>query len=533
MTSQLLERHIESRYANHYWLEQCLSGDEDAFPYRACDSTEGTVLKPFGPSQPSAARVVPEESAACHFLVNIPMRRLPGAAINYSSIRTIFSLIRDQSFGRRARESAAQVKKRIAVVLGVNQIHSLDPALNRNFKEFIKKAPVISDVVNRIIGFFWKPMWRREIGVKPKNAEDLRRWKLLEERVYSANKAFLLLKVLAPVEAERVRRSFEQPDGLHPSIVSQVPFQRIREQIKNSNATRTFLSQLQEDSPEAAIYYTTMDADCSDLRANTSRGIFCRLEELIEEEGSPSIASLGYSLSEEEPVLLRLAVKIDMAVRSTMPMPYFPEPFTSYKIRRPNEQAFLHRISFLGPGRGLESRRFIQNGKEWFTDGAVCRADGGVVTAAPNRMKTEYNQSVETLSEAILKKKRTLQALRSRVIQSHAFPKQWADILYAGLPFSCARVTDATTPMMHIFSIFDPISRMFNSDRYTPAVFTNVMAKYHDPLNDAQKNLLRTARAKLFQLNMEKEMVDLVVETAKRSGEAIYNILTATLEELE
>ncbi|MBX7066988.1 MAG: hypothetical protein K1X28_07140 [Parachlamydiales bacterium] len=535
MTSirQLLERHVEQRFANHYWLEQCLGGDEEAFPYRASESAEGTVLKPFSAGEEVGSRVSPDESASSHFIVNIPMRRLPSNSLDHSKIRHLFDLIRDQSFGRTSRISAEQVKKRLAVVLGINQIHSLDPALNRNFKDFIRTVPLIGDVANRVIGFFWRPIWRRDIGVKPEDAMNQNQWELLKKRLLPAEKAFLLLKALSPENAAKVRKTYEQPGGLHPSIVDQVPYQRIREQIKNSGATRTYVSQLQEDAPDASIYFTTMDADFSDLRAGTRKGIFSRLEELIEEEESPSIASLGYSLDEQEKIILRLAVKIDMAVRATMPMPYFPEPFTAYKVRRPNQPAFLHKISFLGRGNGLESRRFIQNGEKWFTDGAVLKADGGLVTDAPGRMKTEYNQKFETLTLAILKNKRTLQALRSRVIQSHAFPKQWADIFYAGLPFSCPRVTDATTPMMHIFAVFDPISRMFAKDRYTSAVFDEEMENYENPLSDAQKNLLATARARLLQLNMKKAMVDLIEETARRSGAAIHQILAETAAEFD
>jgi hypothetical protein len=276
-----------------------------------------------------------------------------------------------------------------------------------------------------------------------------------------------------------------------------------------------------------------MDDDSVSLKSEDGVGAFSSLSALISEH-QPSIASLGYRLSPTEAPLLRLAVRIDMAVRATMPMPYFPEPFTAYKIRKPGQDHFLNSLSFSGKGENLESRRFIESGKTVLTDGAIFSGVGGIVTKTPARMETAYNQTIQKITLAILKRKQTLQALRSRCIQSHAFPKQWADILYAGLPFKCGRVTDATTPMMHILGVFDPISRMYAiMGRYSSKNFDQVIKTYEKPLTDVQKKVLSDANGELKTLGMTKNSRALVVLTAMRSGEAIYQILKQLNCELE
>ncbi len=528
-----LEQHIEQKLANRYWLEPCLSGKTENFPYVADNRGKPEISRLFVPIQRSTNKVESEAEDRLQYVVNIPMGFPPRRTHDPSKVTHLFEMLRDQSFGDTEIESAAMVKKRLSVVLGLNQIQSIDPALNRLFRKYIRNLPRIDDVVNRVVAFFWKPKWRADFGAMPKDKPKIHQWQTLQKKVYPLPKAFLLLKSLSPEQAEEVRKTREQPEGLHPSIADQIPYQKIREAIKNSRSTRGLIDQLEDEAPNSPLYYATMDADFLSLRNETGRGIFSRLDDLIAEKNEPSIASLGYSLSPSETALLRLAVKVDMAVRAVMPMPYFPEPFTAYKVRYPGQDSFLHKLSFIGNGRALESRRFIQNGKKWLTDGAVLKPDGGVITTAPDRMKTKYNQKVTRLTPAVLKKKPTLQALRSNVIQSHAFPKQWADILYAGLPFSCSQVTDATVPMRHIFSVFDPISRMFAKDRYTTGVFDKVMQKYRDPLTEAEQNLLQTARGRLLNLGMEKKMINCIEKTARESGEAIYQVLSDTLRELE
>jgi hypothetical protein len=213
-------------------------------------------------------------------------------------------------------------------------------------------------------------------------------------------------------------------------------------------------------------------------------------------------------------------VKLDMAAREAMTAhipysAYFPEPFLVARFSR--------RLSFLGAGRALESRRLIENGKlSGALNDEATFIKSGIVTTSPERWKTKKNRSYPTLTPANLRQKAVLEALRG-LSQSHIHPKKWADQVYVGLDFSCSQVTDATTPMMRIFSVFDPISRMLGSEgRFTSLVFDRVLRDYEKPLSSVQEDILMSSKGRLLALRMPIATIQKVIATAKATGRAIY-----------
>ena len=509
-----LERHLIQKLNNHEWLNKCSQGQVDSFPYRVDPNGKATIGDLlFQPNRTPVNIERARNTSSPRFVVNMPLAHSPSQTCqhDYRRYLEIFNAFKKQSFTAASEKS---VPSQLALVLGINQIKSIDPAVNRAFKDFIQHLPRERAVPGDAYGFFWKPVWEAK---KP--------------NVYPISKAFLLLKALSSNQAEKVRKKYETGEGsLHPDIISQIPFQKIRETIKNSSSTRTMMRQMEEKFPKAPIYYTVMDADFVSLKGEKKKkGLFTCLKQMIQRHLCPSIASPGYRASDDELAIIKLGISIDMAVREAMAQthtPYFPEPCTAFKVRNPNEPNFLRRLSFLGSGQALETRRLKESAPEYLTDGAVFENLGAVVTSTPKRMKTKKNQRLGlTLTPSQLKKKESLMAIRG-ISQSHAFPKQWADILYAGLNFKCSLVTNATTPMMHIFSVFDPISRMFATPgRYSTTIFDQVMKNYNQPLSEAQKALLLSARVKLEQLGMDPDMIKRIEACATASGEAIHRVL--------
>ena len=133
-------------------------------------------------------------------------------------------------------------------------------------------------------------------------------------------------------------------------------------------------------------------------------------------------------------------------------------------------------------------------------------------------------------------------------------PKQWADNIYPILPIVASQVTDVTTPMMYIFTVFDPISLAFGASpnaSYSAKNFDYVMANYDeytkailegaDPENPnaypklkEKKWLIAAGNARLAaqkkelrNLGLNKEWIDKIVIAASSSGKAIHNTLTA------
>jgi hypothetical protein len=132
---------------------------------------------------------------------------------------------------------------------------------------------------------------------------------------------------------------------------------------------------------------------------------------------------------------------------------------------------------------------------------------------------------LKALSSSQIKEKQVLQTLRG-LSQSHLQPLKWAEQIYCAIDFSCPRVFEAKTPIAHIYSIFDPISRMLACiGHYSPAVFDQVLNDYSRPLSDAQSKILKESKAALKKLGMSQALIEQIVATAKASGEAIYKEL--------
>jgi hypothetical protein len=514
INTRFLETHFQTKIANHEWLTDCLEGKTEAFPFRPAENGNAIIGELFVPNLPSTSHVMPCEDNRPQFVVNIPFAHRPKAQDDYADLISKMELLKLEGCGTTNQLSPPLMKQQVATVIGINQIHSIDKTINGEFQQYIHNIPAIQGIVHRVFGFLWKPVWINQTD---------------EPDIYPLSKAFLLLKALSSTQAEKVRTAYEMPAGLSPAIASQIPFQKLRETIKNSAATSEFVEYAKQHAPGAPIYYTVMDADFQALRVKT--GIFSRLSDQVAAHNNPSIVCLGYQVKQDELPLIRLGVKIDMAVRGAMASvfpysAYFPEPCTAFIIKRPPNPSFLHNLTFIGRGRTLETRRFVESGleKKYFDDNVVYAPDGGVTTTTPKRMITLKNQRFKTLTAAQIKQRQCLEALRG-ISQTHATPKQWADNLYNGLTFTSSRVTDATAPMMYIFGIFDPLSRMFSAPRFSKAVFEQTMRDYDNPLSEDAQAVLDAARATLWSMKMEKSMIDKIEEAAKRSGKAIRDTL--------
>lgn len=515
-----LNSHFQEKFKNQSWVYSCAkAGIIKSFPYQIADSDSkkaGTVSNNFYyPKKQSKIEPILLNSDTARFIVNIPDGRRPGSTSDEKYSQTLHKL-RTETFSTSSSASARMSQSRLAVVIGTNQAESLDPSLNKKFVQLIKKTVPVDKIAARRFGFLWQVQYEKKNNVSCS---------------YSAKKAFFLLKVLGKEIAEKVRLSVEESDGkTHPNIIAQIPFQQIRNVILKENLTRDFARLFQEKAPASPIYLTVMDSDFLSLRKET--GVFEKITNCVVKNKNLSVIGCGYSAGDEELPIIQLAVQIDMAVRVAMTShipysAYLPEPCLSVLLKRPNHQPHLKKLSFLGDGHSLESRRLIRNGRDngAFTDQMTFISDG-IVTTSPERWKTPKNQTYKNLSADQIKTKAVLQALRG-LSQSHAHPKKWADQVYAAIDFKASQVTDATGPMMHIFSVFDPISRMFarSDTKFSKVTVDQEMTDYEKALNAGQTNLLNTSKTKLLTLGLSKDLVAQIVAAAKASGKAIYEEL--------
>lgn len=513
-----LDKHIKEKLENSTWLLPCINGQINKFPYRISETGVGYVLSDFYYPENQNTKNPTSSTQACpRFIVNIPDGRSPSAYPIDSRYSKILNRLKTQAFSIASSASSRMFKSRVAVVVGTNQVESLDPAFNRAFVELIRNTPCFSNIACRRFGFLWRPKYRCSTA---------------NQLFYKPKDSFFLLKVLSKTQAEKVRELVEMPKKkLHPNIISQIPFQRIRETVLESNFTKNFANEFQRTASSSPIYLTVMDPDFLSLRMSDGKGLFSKAAEITLIENPLSVIGAGYSTHANELPIIRLAVRIDMAVRAAMTRiipysAYLPEPFLCVLLRKPNQNHYLTRLSFEGRGRALESRRLIENGKTYgVLDDRMAFILNGLVTSSPERWKTKKNRSCKKLTIKKIKQKKFLQAIRG-LSQSHVHPKKWADQVYSAINFSCSRVTDATTPMMRIYGVFDPISRMFaHLGHFTVQAFDEIMHNYKDPLSNDQKNLLKNAATQLIKLGMSALLVNRIIMAAKASGNAIYQEL--------
>lgn len=504
---QFLELHLQQKRFNYGWLEGC-SQNPNAFPYRIKEEGIATVLpKTICPHPVEVTEIGSDQDPL--YIVNIPMR---WPREGQSAITRLTNILRYEGFGTTPEQSSLTAKRRLVVILGINQMDSIDKSVNREFRERVKSLTAVQGIACCQMGFRWAPQWTQKT----------------HPLLYDPKKLYQLLKLYSNQAAQEVRRLREGDEklGLNEHAKAQIPYQRIRERIKVLSVGVT--NQL-EPRINGPIYLGVMDDDMLRLRPDLGKGIFSRVDAIVRHQ-LPSVISLGYSVVNQPP-LIYLGVLLDMKVReavsSIFPFGvYYPEPCSFFRIRLPGNSNRLAQVSFVGgSGEKLESRRFIKSGlaSGVFDNNGVYMADGGVLMVTPARMITQGNVN---LTYNQIKQKRFLQALRG-ISQSHIDPLEWAGNLYLGLGIK-ANFRAIKSPLSHIFSVYDPISRMLSTvEKYSSKVFDSVMRDYlHGQWSDGLRNTLDTARAKLMlDFGLEKELVDRIEEAAKRSGLAIYNVL--------
>lgn len=555
-----LKQHIKERASNHGWIAEmrgAATPEEAAsfFPY--CPQSKGSAVITEERIVPNAGFTAEPQGTRrkpC-FLINIPVAHLP-LDTSQEKIDTLVRRLRDEGFGENAKNSRAQAGKKLAIVLGINQIESIDSEVNRSFRSYVAGLSTISGIAYRVVGFFWKPEWTK---IDLKKIPGIKEKPKLAKRLFSCTKAFLVFKCLNPVEARRVLQKLEGSvsTGLSASLKTQIPFQRIRQAIKEADATRFFARKFNAMTGKAPVYYVTMDADCKKLRT-TKNGYFSRYEEIIDQTHAdhgffPSIISLGYRLNEDAWAIPRFAVKCDMAVRCAMnTLPgsiYFPEPGTGYNLTAggnllKNLKAFSFLARRSGADAGLESRRAIENGVRagiLNVERSVFDPKGALETSMPERMKSKTVEKYHTLRPSDFKKKGVLKALRG-VSQVHFNPPDWAHNLCDRLPEDFKKGAGAFRKvsgiLTQVYAVFDPIGLVFNyADTYVgpfSSLFDEIFDIYETYakaiLAGERENHVEKVRGKL-QLRIDDSFEDL--ETVEDFVQGRFALLQDAKKRLE
>ncbi len=502
-----LNYHLAEKIYNCEWLGNCTGGDASSFPYHAKEKGKATLDRvDYIPSTNPRNRTPESDDTLPRYLVNTPV-----VGSHMKNLNKFLKLFKNEAFGTTRAESRNPTKNRLAIVIGVNQAKSLNPEENEDFLHDFRGHRKVDGIVYRVFKFFWNPQWEADSDY--------------DEHLYSPETSFMMVKLFASDVASEVSTDLKK------GLSQQVPYQLIRQRIKESDFSKSFANKFEQRAPNAPIYYTVMDDDAKGLRKVT--GVFSHVDRIVSENNRPSAISCGYTMQEPDRPVIELGVKLDMHVREAMTRiipygAYLPEPGSFFCIRQPPGGHILKQLSFKGgQSQRLENRRLIENARQarLFNDNVVFDNIGGIISTTQPKMKTLKNANIRNLTPNKVKQKATLQALRG-ISQTHATPKQWADNLYPVLNIKAPQVTDVTGPIMRIFKVYDPISRMLdNRTRYLTRYFGEVIDNYDDPLTDAQMTTLDDERTNLKDQGLEDETIDLIIEAAKASGEAIKTVL--------
>lgn len=557
MNKAELNNFLKTRTLNHNkWLGEMIDSDTPVntskFPYYPNEKGVGKLMsRDVKPQMPNTVSL-PEQTDAQKPIYIIAMPHVPSktSAKSLERWNQIVEQYNSQSFGTTSQDSQKRVGKQLVLIAGMNRMRSLDQANNRQFDEAINQIPPTPFFATRVFGTQWVPEWHKR--------KDL----TSEYRLHSPEKSYLHLKLLRPEAAIAVLEAIEGKAALPKNLKDQIPYQTIRQWIKDHPSSRAVVATLQRNNNP--LYWATMDDDCKALRIKD--GLFSVYDRLIRDHNArnqefPDLLSTGYYASEDALPILQLGFKIDMLVREAMnrviPLsPYFPEPNLLLRITHLFDTCFYT----FKKGKSLEGRRLIQNG---LASGAIRKEH--VIFSAVEALITDEKRMIEETHKgkqvspiSKLGQKGTLKALRG-IPQSHLFTKNWVDNLYLALPIKRKQVTDVTQELSKLLNLYDPIELSYGygahaQNKYTYKAFKTILEAYSvlrinlkNALNGVEpksfypfkdltiqerKNVhqylltlvrsAKNAKAKLKEYGLSDEWIQKVDLAASESGQAIW-----------
>lgn len=505
----------QERFEKNYesWFGQLIESkniDENLFnkllPFVPTKSN--SVSKSYRPKWQGELPNPSSDSKDPVFVVNIPAIAPPikGTQIDADELSKKITLIRDEAFGSKNKESHEVIQKRMAIVLGFNRCKSLDREINQKYKEFFQTTPKVNDVALSVFGFFWKPTWKE-------------RYNYGNFKHLNCKETYQLLKILRPEAAELLLTLFEKRNSLFNEI--QIPYQIIRETIKNSVETESYVKIFRK--VDAPLYISCYDWDTIRLRVD-GLGAFTHYSNLITEFWSekkvyPCLLSTGYQASEEMSECVRLSIKMDKRVCSEAIFPhfknglYYSEPSISFFLPR---QLELTDFSFVKDGGDMESRRLISNGLQKnkrgvkvFNESRFLFSNRGSLVTETYRLSNQKADGIKKLNKKNIGQKAVLKALRG-IKQTH-FDQHWAYNIYKGLDFKEPGRFSIQGPLHNLVNIFDPSQLVFD---FSPKVYGG---------NYSQKHFVEF-------MTFYEEIVQAILDASKLSGEERKDYLFDVVE---
>jgi hypothetical protein len=394
------------------------------------------------------------------------------------------------------------------VVIGLNRSRSLSTARNQALHDEFNRATT-SDFPSEVMGFFWDRTW-----YKNENSNEIK------VTYAEARKFYKQLKRINRKSAETFRK---QNEGN-----GHIPYQDIRERLKESAEAARIVRMIREKSPDTHIYLSLTDSDTKHFN-----GIYTEYENFIAKNKYPHVMSTGYEFSDDPKdyndlpkdliaklEYLNLASKIDRAIRiETAKLNptgvYYPEPNTCILIPKkpkPYDKLPYTFLDYSEIDAKIESavalRKLVASGKTRFAfiDGRP------LITALPARSYkrsvskvnfqfSEYLTSTTGYTPADLKN-------LAEITQSHFYYNLWARNLEKNNPESVANGNIKHGILCDLFNFFKA-TILEEKDSFTT-----------DKKNITKKIIIETLRN-----NYSEEECAILYQAAKKSMLRVKRIL--------
>lgn len=323
-------------------------------------------------------------------------------------------------------------------VIGLNSSRSLSTARNQALYDEFNRVTK-SDLPHEVMGFFWDRTWYK----KEDNAET-------KVSYAEARKFYKQFKKFNRNEAKDFRKRNENNGD--------VPYQDIRERLKESAEAAEIVGRIREKSPDTTVYLSLTDSDTKHFN-----GIYTEYENfVIGQSSSPHVMSTGYEFSDDpkdyddpsEDLIsklanLNLASKIDRAVRieTAKLIPtgvYYPEPNTSILIPSPHIILPATFLDYSPSSQGKDESAVVLREIIKKRDTSFHFIDGRpLITALPKRAFKRARAGMFKFSEALTRDGFYTEDVQKREVnltnladlaQSHFHSLYWAKYLYKNNP---------------------------------------------------------------------------------------------------
>lgn len=285
--------------------------------------------------------------------------------------------IADNSFEDDEKNYLKSHVSAVSASIGLNRMKSLSTRKNNSLMlELQSKVNNVAEIRYKIFGIFWKCQWY------DKNGKTV-------DQIY-VTKFYKQLKRIDRQKAQKFRESEE--------VNIDVPYQQLREYLKNHENTKKLVQEFRRENAEANIYISLIDADTVDFN-----GVYSAYWRIINELNfAPTVMSTGYEYSEGEPAF-QTASHIDrmLRVKTAEHIPlgvYYPEPNTCILIKEGFDTLQESFIDMRREKCDLESSCILRKIKNRPDAVFVFSSDNPLITTIPERANTTKNGRNSTVS---------------------------------------------------------------------------------------------------------------------------------------